>query len=367
MRSLAMASVNFRTTMNANRYTLVRFNLVFWGCYFCYEWLSNAAFASEYCRYFLNAMVIVPISMLAAWLTVHILIPKLYERDRKRSFMLAIIFNFIFFAVLRRSFNYFYTYPLYNPEYLETMDWLYWPKLLIEGMSVFLIVAVYAMFYFANRWNQQQRHARELMQAKAETELQLLKTQVQPHFLFNTLNNIYSQAIRHNDSTADPIFRLSGLLSYMLYDSRTAWVSASKELEYIRNYVELEKIRYQDRLDVSINVYQPMDHFFISPLLLLPLVENSFKHGVYRETGNSWIRMDFSIQDEWLTVKIENSYSEHPAESNGRNGLGLENVRKQLSILYPGQHELKCLKEDGSHLVILKIKNQSHENSMPDR
>jgi hypothetical protein len=353
--------------MQENRYTLIRFNLVFWGCYFCYEWLSNAALASEYYRYFINALVIVPISMLASWVVVHLLIQKLYLRERRRLFWAAVVISFFLFALIRRSFNYFYTYPKYHPDYLEGMSWLYWPKMLIEGMSVFLIVAVYAMFYFADQWHRQQRKARELQQAKTETELQLLKSQVQPHFLFNTLNNIYSQAVRQKDSSAEPIYRLSGLLSYMLYDSRSSWVSASKELEYIRNYVELERMRYQDRLDVSVNVYDNLDDFWISPLLLLPLVENSFKHGVYNETGTSWIRIDLSVKDNWLTVKIENSHTENKLPQNGKNGLGLENVRKQLSILYPGQHELKCLKEDESYLVVLKVKNQPHENSMPDR
>jgi LytS/YehU family sensor histidine kinase len=114
-------------------------------------------------------------------------------------------------------------------------------------------------------------------------------------------------------------------------------------------------------------VYDNLDDFWISPLLLLPLVENSFKHGVYNETGTSWIRIDLSLKDNWLTVKIENSLTENKVSQNGKNGLGLENVRKQLSILYPGQHELKCLKEDESYLVVLKVKNQPHENSMPDR
>jgi LytS/YehU family sensor histidine kinase len=140
----------------------------------------------------------------------------------------------------------------------------------------------------------------------------------------------------------------------------------SRELEYINNYIELENIRHSDRLDVSVNVYNSLDGFMISPLLILPLIENCYKHGVSNDTENSWIRIDLSVQADWLTVKIENSKSEPISNvTNGKNGIGLENVRKRLEILYPARHEFKSLSEEHSYLTILKIKNLVVEDAMP--
>jgi LytS/YehU family sensor histidine kinase len=213
------------------------------------------------------------------------------------------------------------------------------------------------MFYFLRAWYEQQRLAQELLRDKAIAQLELLKNQVQPHFIFNTLNNIYSLSLKNSPRTSDLIYRLSSLLSYMLYDSRQEFIPVSKEMEYIHNYIELEKIRYGERLDVAVNCFDAVEQFTIPPLLILPLVENSFKHGVSNDVGNSWIRVDISVKDDWLTVKIENSRV--PDQVNGHavyKGIGMENVKKRLEIIYPDRHEFKCMSEGQSFLTILKLK-----------
>ncbi|HEY5825259.1 MAG TPA: histidine kinase, partial [Cyclobacteriaceae bacterium] len=200
-------------------------------------------------------------------------------------------------------------------------------------------------------------------QKTIEAELQLLKSQVHPHFIFNTLNNIYSYAIQKNDKTPDLIHRLSSFLSYNLYDSKLHGIELSKEIEYIRSYVELEKLRYGDRLDVSVNIFNSTSGFLISPLLLLPLVENCFKHGVTSVLSKCWIRIDIYYQHDWLTVKIENSIGDKPpGNSQNKNGLGIENVKKRLDIIYAGKYDFKTISEGQSFMVILKIKSLDIEN-----
>lgn len=336
------------------------FNLLFWAFYFLYEWLGNAAVGSEYRRYAINAAVIVPISFCATWVTVHVLIEQFFLKGKRTTFWILFAATAIVFILLRRAFNYYYTYPLYYPEGQQTMSFLFPPKLIIEGVNMYLIVALYAMFYFLRAWYEQQRTAQQLQKDKAEAQLELLKSQVQPHFIFNTLNNIYSYAQQNNQQTPELIYRLSALLSYMLYDSRETTIPLSKELEYINNYIELEKIRYGKRLDVSLNVFNPVDHFRIAPLLLLPLIENSFKHGVSNNIKDGWIRLDIALNDGWLSVKIENSCDDRVnGTASTRNGIGLENVKKRLDILYQDNYEFKCIKENDSFLTILKIKNES--------
>ncbi|KAA2243782.1 histidine kinase [Chitinophaga agrisoli] len=345
----------------------IAFSLLFWAFYFLYEWVGNASVDSEYKRYFINAIVIVPITFFATWLTIHVLIERYYFTGKRTAFWLLFGGSAVVLTLIRRAFNYYYTYPLYYPQGQVTMPYLFPPKLLIEAVSMYLIVALYAMFYFLRAWYEQQRATQQLLKDKAEAQLELLKSQVQPHFIFNTLNNIYSYAMQNNQQTAELIYRLSALLSYMLYDSRQTTIALSKELEYINNYIELEKIRYGKRLDVSFNIFDPVDHFKIPPLLLLPLVENSFKHGVSSNLKDCWIRMDISLKDEWLSVKIENSYEERDYAHNGhKNGIGLENVKKRLEILYQGKHEFRCIQEGDSFLTILKLKKPAHESTMHD-
>jgi two-component system, LytTR family, sensor kinase len=338
-------------------------SVVFWLAYFTYEWLGQAAIACEYYRYLINAAVIVPITLVATWFTIQVLIKKYFLKKRITAFWIGFIVSAIVFTLLRRSFNYYYIYPLYYPQGL-TMGFFFPAKLIIELVNIYLIVALYTMFYFMRAWYEQQRLAQELQRDKAEAQLQLLKSQVQPHFIFNTLNNIYSLSLKNNPRTPDLIYRLSSLLSYMLYDSRQDCIPVKKEMEYIHNYIELEKIRYGERLDVAVNCFDTVDKFYIPPFLLLPLVENSFKHGVSNDVGTSWIRIDLTVKEDWLTVKIENSRvnDSHNGTHNGRpvgyNGIGLENVKKRLEILYPDRHEFKYISEAQSFLTVLKLKNR---------
>lgn len=354
------------------------FNIVFWSMYFLYEWLGNGTVSCEYNRYLFNASVIVPLTLLAALLTVHVLIKRVYLKGNKKLFWAAFILSAIAFILIRRTYNYYYTYPLYYPQSEQSFWFL--AKLIIEGMNTYLIVALYAMFYFIKAWYEQQRIAQAFQKDKIQAELELLKSQVHPHFIFNTLNNIYSLSLQKNPKTPDLIYRLSAFLDYNLYDSKLAAIPVSKELEYVYNYIELEKIRFGNRLDVSVNVFNSPEGFSISPMLLLPLVENCFKHGVNSDTGSCWIRIDLSVQKDWLIVKIENSYAgnqplnghngHHNGHVNGtwRNGnssgIGLENVKRRLEILYPGRHEFSSMCENHSYLVVLKIKSYLHENKV---
>jgi len=335
------------------------FNLVFWTVYFLYEWLAIASVYSQYQRYLINASVIVPITAAASFFTVHFLFKQLYLKGRKREFWIGLIVSMIAFALIRRSFNYFYTYPRYYPEALETMSFWFLPKLIIEGVNIYLFVGLYSMFYFLKAWYEQERLSHALIQEKTEAELKLLKTQIQPHFIFNTLNNIYSHAVQKSEKTADLIFQLSSFLSYGLYESKPTQVPVVKEIEIIRSYIELEKIRYGDRLDVSLNVFDHLDDALISPLLLLPLVENCFKHGFSTALDKCWIRFDVSKPGEWLVIKIENSVPEDKESSDQVNGgIGLKNVKRRLEIVYPGRHELKTRENQDSYLCVLKIKDE---------
>lgn len=335
----------------------LRFNVFFWGIYFLYEWLGLASVGDEFDRYFETACVTVPISLLASVFTVKVLIPRFYVKGRRKEFWLYLILSATVFVLARRGFHYFYIYPNYLPDALEFMPYLYWPKLLIDLVNIYLIVGLYAMFHFFRELYRQQQIAAALKQDKVETELQLLKSQVHPHFIFNTLNNIYALAENGDARTKDLIYRLSSFLSYNLYDVTEESVPLEKEVEFVRHYIELEKVRYDGELDISLNVFQSMENCMISPMLLLPLVENALKHSLGDEQGKRWIRLDFSMEGNWLTVKIENSVANSKVKTPSNiGGIGLDNLKKRLEILYPNAHGLQLFREVDSFMAILEIK-----------
>ncbi len=212
------------------------------------------------------------------------------------------------------------------------------------------------MIYFIKKWAEQRHINEALIKEKVAAELSLLKSQVQPHFIFNTLNNIYMLSLKNSPLTSDMIYRLSALLSYMLYDTKRTFIEIEKEIDYVKNYINLEKIRYGERLDVQLNVFNNVRGVMVTPLLFLPLVENAFKHGVSNAVDDSWIHIDISLKKKTLVFKVENSVIKEKYTANDfGSGLGLENLKRRLEILYPNRHELKVMNDDCSYLATLKI------------
>jgi two-component system, LytTR family, sensor kinase len=246
-------------------------------------------------------------------------------------------------------------YPILYPERLNE-PLLFLPKIMMGAVQVHLVTAVGVMIYLLGKWKKHQHLTEVLLKEKVAAELQLLKSQVQPHFIFNTLNNIYMLSLKGSAQTSDMIYRLSALLSYMIYDSKQDTIEFNKELEYIKNYIDLEKIRYGERLDIQLNVFSNTKNIRVPPLLILPLVENAFKHGVSNEVDNSWIHIDITLKKNKLTFKIENSFNEAQiVQTQFGSGLGLVNLRKRLDIFYPDGYELKIMQDESSYLVTLKL------------
>jgi two-component system, LytTR family, sensor histidine kinase AlgZ len=207
---------------------------------------------------------------------------------------------------------------------------------------------------------------RAWMQAKQEqitTELQLLKAQVHPHFLFNTLNNIYSFSLERSPKTPDLILKLSSLLSYMLSDCKTEKVRLEKEIEIMKNYIDLERERYGNKIEITWNVTGEIKDRFIAPLLLLPFLENAFKHGTSEQIEKSWLRVDISMKQDVLRCKITNSKNEYVPYSE--KGIGVGNVKKRLEFIYPGNYELS-LSDEGRFFVVALILNLCSKTETPD-
>jgi hypothetical protein len=191
-------------------------------------------------------------------------------------------------------------------------------------------------------------------QEKITTELQLLKAQVHPYFLFNTLNSIHSFSMDNSPKTPGLILKLSSLLSYMLYDCKAEEVRLEKEIENMKNYIDLEKERYGNKIEVSWSVDGSSKHKFISPLLMLPFLENAFKHGVSEQIEKPWLSIDLSIRSDSLRCKIANSKNEFVPYRE--NGIGIANVKKRLELIYSGKHELKLNDEGNFFVVSLLVK-----------
>lgn len=198
----------------------------------------------------------------------------------------------------------------------------------------------------------------ERKQASLEAELSALKAQVHPHFLFNTLNNLYALSLDHSPKSPQMILGLSDILRYMLYECNADEVPLEREILMMQQYVKLEKLRYEDRIDISFTITGDLRNKLIAPLLILPFIENAFKHGTSEKTGQVWINISVNVTGSRFKLKVANNKPEHhtkEAEENTREHIGLKNVMKRLDLLYPATSKLKIMNEDDTFLIVLDM------------
>jgi len=195
-------------------------------------------------------------------------------------------------------------------------------------------------------------------QQKTVAELELLKAQIHPHFLFNTLNNLFALTLRRSPDSPNVVMRLSELLKFMIFESRKDLISLEKEIKLLSNYIDLEKIRYDKELELSISFTGNISGKQIHPLLLLPLLENSFKHGMSQQLEQKWISLELHVEKNNLYFKLANSKDPDEIKDTipGKTkGIGLENVKRRLNLLYPGKHKMQVTDDAEMFLVSIEL------------
>lgn len=230
----------------------------------------------------------------------------------------------------------------------------------LSNTTLFIFVIIFGLsiaYFFLKEWSRTEKMRSQLEAVQLNTEVKFLKSQVNPHFLFNTLNNLFSMAQKKgNDDLADGISKLSGMMRYMIYESNEEKVPLKKEIEYLEDCILLNKLRYAEKeATVKFDYPYETDGIFIAPMLFIPFVENAFKHGVAIGQSSN-IDILLSITNGELTFICTNADHSHVQKMNGdSSGVGLDNVKRRLQLLYPGKHRLLITKGDDQYKIELKI------------
>lgn len=215
------------------------------------------------------------------------------------------------------------------------------------------IVIQFSLIFLGQHFFIAVRQNELIKRQQAEIELSVLKSQINPHFLFNVLNSIYSLSLQKSDQTADVVMRLSEILRYMLYEAKYAYVLLKKEIQMVRDYVDIERMRLSNDQVLTFHCDEQIPPCQIAPLLLIPFVENAIKHGTNSLAADAYIFIDIKVVDNTLCFFCKNNYKPLPAPKD--SGLGLDNVRKRLQLLYPGKHILQIKQENNIFEVQLSI------------
>jgi sensor histidine kinase YesM len=304
----------------------------------------------------LKTLILVSIYALASYSFIYFLFPQIIKgKWLKASTSILLLSVFLFITAWLMYWNIFpFIDSLFGNYKANSFITRFWPAVYLGLINPTKVVAAAGIIKYVKYWWLKKKESLQLEKEKINIELQLLKAQIHPGFLFNTLNNIYVYALAESPRASEMLLKLSDLLSYMLYECDRPLVSLEKEIEMMKEYIELEKIRMADNLEMEISVKGNTQNKFIAPFLLLPFIENSFKHS-NTMTEKCWISLEIKVEENFCLVRLINGIPAEIIHQLDLYGNGLVNVQKRLNLLYSNRHELRINAEEEVFLVNLKI------------
>ena len=300
---------------------------------------------------FLVTLIKVADLAIMVYITNYLLIPRLLYKKHYVSFALAFLVMIVLSSALKMNIL---GRLLDNPLLLNLTGNL--KQRLYDNVipHFFLVTAGAAIKLMVDHTRMQQRMT-EMAREKAEAELNFLKSQINPHFLFNSLNSVYFLIDKNNTEARGALHKFSAMLRYQLYEMNGRNVPVEKEIEYLNDYIDLQKLRKDEQCEVGFSASPEVRGFTLEPLLLIPFVENAFKHISQHPDKPNFIRGGMTMQGNRFRFLLENSQESDKKGAHPHSGIGLANVRRRLELLYPGRHDLRIQNENGVFTVDLFI------------
>jgi sensor histidine kinase YesM len=307
---------------------------------------------------FLTNLAFLPLVIIATHFVVNIILPKYFFRNK-----------FYIFSILLGVLVFVYPILVYCLRKIVVEPIVLHRPMDYSWYNYFMAMLIFVFGMVPLAWYKISNHLREdaLLRQKIdndrlnallklkETELKLLKSQIHPHFLFNTLNNLYSLSLEKSDKTPDLIIKLADMLSYIIYDCNSEKVPLAKEIDFINSFMELQRVRY-DSCDISLNIKGDINNKQIAPMILHTFVDNSFKHGADKDSGNPWIKVSITFKDGLLYLLVLNSTIKKGEENDKKvPGIGISNAKKRLELIYKGRYELIINNSENRYSAFLKL------------
>ncbi|WCO00444.1 sensor histidine kinase [Psychroserpens ponticola] len=337
-------------------------HLLFWvGVLFFYTYFFGVN-SSKFEDTLLFSLCLMPTTIATTYVSTYKLIPDYLVTKQYWRFALYSLYTLIISVYLLMVSIFFSLIYISNFEYDEMNPAT--KNIIFICTAVYLVVVIVSAFKLL-KLNLKQASETKALETKIldtqlklkEQELNYLKMQIHPHFLFNTLNTMYGFALKKAEQTPDMILKLSNLLDYLLYQAEKPFVLLSEEIAHIKDYIDLEKMRFNDTLQVNFNIEVASETTSIAPMLLLPFIENSFKHGSIVD-GKLTINIQLTADTNSIDFSIQNSNSKN---YDSQQGIGLDNIQKRLELLYANQYQLNIKNQENQFSVQLQLKTVNHD------
>jgi two-component system, LytTR family, sensor kinase len=336
--------------------------ILFWGSFWVLVPVLLSGDWEKADRFIVRNLVVLAGIAVVVWTNMELLLPRLFFQNKQAAYLLAGLAMLLAVVFLvewdAAPWAEYFRRPLGKGRPLVREGGLspkVWQHYLSGAMPFFTAWIGSALFEIAAFARRREKEMAQLRSEKLESELKFLKSQVNPHFLFNALNNIYTLSVLKSDAAPENLLKLSAMLRYVLYDCKEATVPLAKEIEYLRHFIALNMLKDSRGLNVKANLDESRPQLRIAPMLFIPFVENAFKHSKVEDLANGWIDIRLQTEEAAVVLEVKNSLPKMGFTKNETGGIGLENVRRQLELLYPGKHELRIEKGEGEFGVYLKI------------
>ncbi|MEH6659862.1 sensor histidine kinase [Leeuwenhoekiella marinoflava] len=350
---------NFLLNANTGYKINVTHHVIFWLLYFLFNFLRWGSYYNDYLYSFKANLLGFPIHMSLTYFTVYVLIPMFIYKRKYVFFSLSLIAIIFVMVIIKYELTYFLISNNVWPEGPEETTSLNTNYVIVMMLGEFYVISFGAAIKITIDWLRERQLAASLAKENLETELRFLRSQISPHFFFNTLNNIYSLSLEKSENTPETILKLSDLMRYLLYETKDKRQALHKEIKFIRNYLDLERIRYNKKLNLNFDVEGDTKGKKIAPMLLIHFIENGFKHGASKNIGTVNISINLKVSGDFLFFKMSNTLPQKDLKNNlnEAGGIGIENVEKRLKLGYkPEEYDLKIYEADGMYNVHLKLK-----------
>jgi len=343
--------------LSDDRYHRIKRHLIFWIAAWIFFGIIYGFYASQGSRLddfiysFVNTLFYLPQHIALSYGIIYFILPRYaFEGKYIQAFILTVLF-ILLTAFLSPVISVFILDPLWGrPEKPQAFFYGFMAGLRGTTTVAGFATAIKVLKY----WYLKKEESSKIEKEKLRAELQLLKGQLHPHFMFNTLNSIYSLALHKSEKTPTALLQLSELMRYMMKDAYEQTLPLATEIHMIRNYIALEKNRFGERLEVNFHIEGHVNGQQVAPLLFMPFIENSFKYGTAEVIEQAWVNIDFIVAHDEVTLKVMNATHAEREEPGTR--IGLQNVKRRLSLLYPSAHELRILNEEETFVVVLNLK-----------
>ena len=341
------------TLKNANYTIPIKYHLIFWISYFTFNVIRWGSYYEDYWYSFKSNLVTFTLSMILVYVNIYYLFPKFILKKKYLGYLLNFAIVLGIFYVVRTELIYHFINKDVWPESDTPQKAYSFNHIVVVFLTGIYDVGLVTTIKLTADWVFEKKRTEQLQKAQLRSELSFLKTQIQPHFFFNTLNNLYALAMEKSDSTPEAILKLSEIMQYVLYDAKDPSIGLTKEINYIHSYLELEKLRYGNLIVSNLNIEGNIDNIILPPLLFLPFIENCFKHGA-ENNDKMFVEIDFRKKENHLIFEVENNFNANNKVETV-HGIGIENVKRRLELLYNNKFNLNTSIFDNKYRVELTI------------